>query len=123
MTISDITRRVAEAEQVRESRQTGVRLEAALFIFIRFHAREGARETLASELRTTVNRVRNEPGCLDIEAYGAVGDLRLFWLHAVWTDEAAFDRHAELLETTQFIDSVQRLIDHPFEVTRTHLLR
>jgi quinol monooxygenase YgiN len=123
MTISDTTLRSAEADQAHKSQQTGVPHEAELFIFIRFHACEGAREMLASELRTATNRVRTEPGCQSIEAYGAVADSRLFWLHAVWTDERAFNRHAELLETTQFINSVQRFIDHPFELTRTRLLR
>jgi len=35
---------------------------------------------------------------------------------------AAFDKHVERPETNQFVDRVQPLIDHPFDVTRTHLL-
>jgi len=58
-----------------------------------------------------------------IEVYRSVRDLRLFWLHSRWIDEAAFDRHVERPETNQFVVRVQRLIDHPFDVTRTRVLR
>jgi quinol monooxygenase YgiN len=93
-----------------------------LTIFASFRAREGEQEVLASEFRVTAARVLSERGCLGIEFYRSVRDSRLFWLHARWIDEEAFEKHAELRDTTQFIDRVQRLIDHPFEVSRTCLL-
>ena len=96
--------------------------QTELTIFARFHAREGEEQQVASELRDAVTRVRNEPGCLGIEVYRSVRDARLFWLHSRWVNEAAFDKHAERSDTNQFVDRVQRLIDHPFDVTRTHLL-
>lgn len=92
-------------------------------IFARFHALEGKEEAVASELRDAVVRVRTEPGCLAIEVYRSVRDPRLFWLHSRWVDEAAFDKHVERPETNQFVERVQRLIDHPFDVTRTRVLR
>lgn len=93
-----------------------------LTIFARFQAREGKEEAVAAELRDAVARVRKEPGCLGIEVYRSVRDSRLFFLHSRWVDESAFDKHVEQPETNQFVDSVQPLIDHPFDVTRTHLL-
>ncbi len=93
-----------------------------LTIFARFHALEGKEEVVASELRDAVTRVRGEPGCLAIQVYFSVRDPRLFWIHSRWVDEAAFDKHAELPETTRFVEGVQRLIDHPFDVTRTRVL-
>ncbi len=93
-----------------------------LTIFARFHAREGQEGAVAAELRDAVARVSKEPGCLGIEVYRSTRDPRLFWLHSRWVDEAAFDKHAARPETNQFVDRVQRLIDHPFDVTRTHLL-
>lgn len=93
-----------------------------LIIFARFHAREGKEDAVASELRDAVARVRKEPGCLGIEVYRSVRDPRLFFLHSRWVDEAAFDQHVARPETNRFIDRVQPLIDHPFDVTRTHLL-
>jgi len=94
-----------------------------LVIFARFHAIAGKEDALAAELRDTVARVRVEPGCISIEAYRSVRDPRLFWLHARWTDEAAFDRHAALPATNHFVERTERLMDHPFDVTRTRLLR
>jgi quinol monooxygenase YgiN len=92
-------------------------------IFARFHALAGKEEPVASELRDVVIRVRTEPGCLDIEVYRSLRNPRLFWLHSRWVDEAAFDKHAERPETNQFVERVQLLIDHPFDVTRTCVLR
>lgn len=37
--------------------------------------------------------------------------------------EAAFDRHAALPETSQFVERVQALIDQPFDVNWRQLLR
>jgi quinol monooxygenase YgiN len=92
-------------------------------IFARFHALKGKEEAVASELRDAVTRVRTEPGCLGIEVYRSVRDPRLYWLHSRWVDEAPFDKHVERPETNQFVDRVQRLIDHPLDVTRSRLLR
>jgi quinol monooxygenase YgiN len=94
-----------------------------LTIFARFHAHEGKEQAVASELRDAVTRVRTEPGCLGIEVYRSVRNSRLFWLHSRWVNEAAFEKHVERPETNQFVERVQRLIDHRFDVTRTHLLR
>jgi len=105
------------ASAVTESKQMEIT------IFARFHAFEGKEEAVASELRDAVTRVRGEPGCLGIEVYRSVRDPRLFWLHSRWVDEAAFDKHVERPETNQFVERVQRLIDHPFDVTRTRVLR
>ncbi|MFY9853333.1 MAG: antibiotic biosynthesis monooxygenase family protein [Terracidiphilus sp.] len=93
-----------------------------LVIFARFHALAGKEDALAAELRDAVARVRVEPGCISIEAYRSVRDPRLFWLHARWTDEAAFERHAALPATDHFVERTERLMDHPFDVTRTRVL-
>jgi len=93
-----------------------------LVIFARFHAIQGKEQAVAAELQDAVARVRVEPGCISIQAYRSVQDPRLFWLHARWTNEAAFDVHAELPATNQFVERVERLIDHPFDVSRTRVL-
>jgi quinol monooxygenase YgiN len=92
-------------------------------IFAWFHAREGREEAVASELREAVNRVRKEPGCIGIEVYRSMRNSKLFCLHSRWVSEAAFDKHVERPETNQFVERVQPLIDHPFDVNRTRLLR
>ena len=40
------------------------------------------------------------------------------WIYSRWSDEAAFDIHAELPNTLSFIRKMEKLIDHPFDATR-----
>ena len=90
----------------------------ALFVFARFHAREGEEAAVAAALRDTLAASRTEPGCLAIEAFRSTRDPRLFYIHSRWIDEAAFDRHAGLPHTVRFLQRVQPSIDHPLDVTR-----
>jgi quinol monooxygenase YgiN len=90
-----------------------------LVIFARFHAREGKHEELARLLRDQIALARGEPGCLAIDAYGSVRDPRLFFIHSRWKDEAAFDVHAEIANTTRFVARAEALIDHAFDASRT----
>lgn len=90
-----------------------------LFIFARFHVREGCELEASKILRDQARRVRAEEGCLAIDIFASVRDPQLFYLHSCWSDEAAFDRHAELGDTAQFVTRMERLIDHPFDVTRS----
>jgi quinol monooxygenase YgiN len=89
-----------------------------LTIFARFHARPGSERAVAEALREQVGPVRDEPGCLDIHAFRSTRDPRLFYIHSRWTDEAAFEVHAVLPRTVRFVETMQALIDHPFEATR-----
>jgi quinol monooxygenase YgiN len=90
-----------------------------LFIFARFHAQEGHEEDPAVVLREQVGRTRAEPGCLSIDAFRSIRDPRLFYIHSRWTDEAAFEVHAQLPNTNRFIERMRKLVDHPLEaVTR-----
>ena len=45
-------------------------------------------------------------------------DPRLYYIHSHWKDEAAFDSHAGFPHTVRFVGRVERLIDHPLDVTR-----
>ena len=93
-----------------------------LFIFGRFHAREGCEAAVAAALREVAGPSREEQGCLALEVYGSIRDPRLFYIHSRWRSEAAFDRHAELPHTVRFLERVQPLIDHPLDVTRARPL-
>jgi len=90
-----------------------------LFIFARFHARDGQQDAVAATLRDVVPPSRQEPGCQSIDAYRSTRDPRLFYIHSRWTDEAAFETHARQPHTVRFIQRIQPLIDHAIEVTRT----
>ena len=93
-----------------------------LFIFARFHVREGNEKEASAVLREQASRVRLETGCLGIHAFGSIRDGRLFYIHSRWIDEAAFNIHADLPSTIQFVKRMENLIDHPFEATRASQL-
>lgn len=94
-----------------------------LFIFARFHAREGEGKAVSAALRAVVGPTAAEPGCIAIEAFRSTQDARLFYIHSRWIDEAAFERHGRMPHTTQFLKRVEPLLDHPVDVTRSQLLR
>jgi len=89
-----------------------------LFIFARFHAKPGKEAELEAALGEVGGPTRAEPGCLQIGYFRATSDARLFYVHSRWVDEAAFERHATLAHTLRFLEKIQKLIDHPLDVTR-----
>ena len=93
-----------------------------LFVFARFHAREGDADDIETALRAVVAPTREEDGCLFIEAYRSTRDPRLFYVHSRWKNEAAFDLHGELPHTVRFLEQVRLFIDHPLDVIRTRSL-
>ena len=92
-----------------------------LFIFARFHARPGQEDAVAEALRDVLGPSREEEGCQSIQAFRSIRDPGLFYIHSRWTNEAAFDLHAQLPHTVRFIERVEPLIDHPLDVTRAEL--
>jgi quinol monooxygenase YgiN len=93
-----------------------------LFIFARFHARQGQQEAVAAALREVVGPTGAEAGCRAIGAYRSTLDARLFYIHSRWRDAAAFERHATMPHTIRFIETAEKLVDQPIEVTRSHPL-
>lgn len=93
-----------------------------LFTFARFHARAGQEETVERLIREGQDGSRTEPGCLSTHVFRSTRDPRLFYIHARWRDEAAFDTHASLPHTVRFIERVEPLIDHALDVTRTEMI-
>ncbi|MBW8814162.1 MAG: antibiotic biosynthesis monooxygenase [Caulobacterales bacterium] len=88
-------------------------------IFARFHARQGQAQAVAAAIAEVVPPTRAEAGCLGIEAFAALRDPDLFFIHSQWSDEAAFEAHARLPHTVRFLATVAPLIDHPLDVQRT----
>jgi quinol monooxygenase YgiN len=93
-----------------------------LTIFGRFHARPGQAKAVAAALREVVPPSRAEPDCLRIEAFRSTQDPDLFFINSVWTDEAAFERHAGLPHTVAFLAKVAALTDHPPVIARSRPL-
>ncbi len=93
-----------------------------LHIFVRFHARAGAESEAEAALGEVVPLSRAEPGCLSIQAFRSTGDPRLYYIHSIWRDEAAFDLHATLPHTVRFLARMDAAIDEPREVTRARIV-
>ena len=93
-----------------------------LFIFARFHSREGLEDEVRRVIEIVLQETRKEPGCLSIGLFGSLSDKRLFFIHSRWRDEAAFDAHAELPHTRAFLDAVTPLLDHELDVVRSRLV-
>ena len=89
-----------------------------LTIFARFHAIDGQADAVAAAIREVIATTSKEPGCRAIRPYRSTRDPRLFYIHSRWADEAAFDLHAELAHTVNFLATVEALIDHPFDINR-----
>jgi quinol monooxygenase YgiN len=89
-----------------------------LFIFGRFHAREGKEAAVAAAMADVVPPSREEAGCIAIHAYQSTRDPRLFYIHSRWVDEEAFELHAQLPHTLLFLERVEALLDHALDVTR-----
>jgi quinol monooxygenase YgiN len=91
-----------------------------LFIFARFHARPGQETGVETALGKVIAPTRQEPGCVSIHVFHSIRDSRLFYIHSRWIDEAAFDNHVDQPHTVQFVEEVQRLIDHELDTTRAN---
>ncbi len=93
-----------------------------LFIFARFYARAGKKGAVEDSIRTVIPPSREEAGCISLHAFRSTRDARLFYIHSRWVDEDAFELHAGLPHTLQFLEVVQPLIDHPLDVTRATVI-
>ncbi len=91
-----------------------------LFVFGRFHAREGSEDALAEAVRKVIIASRQEAGCLGIHGFRSIRAPRFFYIHSRWVDEAAFDKHADLPHTVEFIKRVEQLTAQ-LDVTRAQM--
>lgn len=93
-----------------------------LSVIARLHARAGQEAALAQALRKLAAPTRAEGGNVAYAVYRSTRDQRLFFMHSRWKDEASFDAHGDLPHTVQFIETVQPLIDQPFDVSRVRAM-
>jgi len=89
------------------------------FVFVRLHAREGEEKAVEEALREVVGPSLEEAGCVDFHLFRSMRDRRLFYIHSKWTDEVAFQNHAQLPHTIRFLKRVDAMLDQPREVART----
>ena len=90
-----------------------------IYIFGKFHVREGMEPQAEEALREVVRASREEAGCVEIHAYRGIRDARVYYIHSVWKDAAAFDLHAMLPHTVRFLERIVELSDQERDVKRT----
>ena len=93
-----------------------------LFFFARFHVRVGNERSAEAAFKNVLGPTRAEPGCISIHAFQSTTDPCLFYIHSCWSDEAAFEVHAGLPHTKEFIAKMESLVDQPLDFTRTELI-
>jgi quinol monooxygenase YgiN len=91
---------------------------AELFIIGRFHALPGKEDAVVAAFHKVAEPTRAEPGCRDFQQLRSTRNPGLLFVYSRWVDEAAFNRHAELPHTVEFLRTVEPLISHPLDVTR-----
>jgi quinol monooxygenase YgiN len=89
-----------------------------MFKFARFHALPGKEQSLAEALHAVVEPTRAEAGCREIHVFQSLRDPATFFIHSSWTDEQAFEMHAELPHVAAFLAKLPGLIDHELEAVR-----
>jgi len=92
------------------------------YVFVRLHAREGEESAVEEAVREVARPSREEAGCLSFHVFRSMRDRRLFYIHSKWVDEAAFQRHAELPHTVDFLKRVDALLDQARDVARTEMI-
>jgi quinol monooxygenase YgiN len=90
-----------------------------LCFFGRFHVHAGEERAFEEALREVLDPSRDEEGCMSIHAFRGVGDRRVFYIHSRWRDEKAFDTHAQLPHTVEFLARAQELVEEAIEMMRT----
>jgi quinol monooxygenase YgiN len=87
--------------------------------FVRFEPLPGKEVTFRQELLQVVKATQAEIGCLAIHAFEALREPLVFAIHSEWADEAAFEWHAQLPHTVQFVGAAAQLLNHPVQGLRT----
>ena len=93
-----------------------------LFFFAKFHARQSCGTQAEQALHNVLGPTRAEHGCISIHAFRSTSDPCLFYIHSCWANEAAFEVHAGLSHTKEFIAKMESLIDQSLDFTRTELI-
>jgi quinol monooxygenase YgiN len=83
-----------------------------------FRARPGNEAAVEAAIVKVIPQSRREATCLGIRAYRSARDATVFFIHSRWTDEAAFEAHARLPHTVEFLATVEPLLTHKVEVAR-----
>ena len=90
-----------------------------LCVIVEFHARPGREAALEAAIRKVVPPSRQEASCLAINAFRSKRNAALFFVISRWSDERAFDAHAGLAHTVEFLATAGPLLTHEVEAVRS----
>jgi quinol monooxygenase YgiN len=90
----------------------------SVHVIIRFEPRPGEEAAFREELLRVNKPSRAEMGCLRIDVFESLREPLLFAVHSEWADEAAFELHATLPHTVQFLAAAGALLTHPVQGLR-----
>ena len=79
----------------------------------RFEPLAGREKEFREALRRVAEVSRTEAGCLGMKIFESMRTPVTFAIYSEWTDEAAFDRHAEFPHTKRFLEAAEKLLSHP----------
>jgi quinol monooxygenase YgiN len=88
------------------------------YVDVRFEPIPGKELAFREELFRVNTPSRNEPGCIAIDIFESTAEPRVFVIHSEWVDEAAFELHATLPHTVQFLATAETLLTHPVKGLR-----
>ena len=94
----------------------------SVHVFVRFEPLPGKEAAFREELLRILKPTRAEIGCLAIHAFEALREPTVFAIHSEWVDEAAFELHAQLQHTRQFLAVAETLLSHDVRALRTREL-
>ena len=87
--------------------------------FVQFEPAPGREAEFRQELLKIEGPSRSEAGCVALDLFESLREPARFAIHSVWTDEAAFERHAQLPHTVQFVKAAEKLLSHEIRGLRT----
>ncbi len=91
----------------------------SVHFFVRFEPVPGKEMDFRKELLRIVEPTRAEIGCLAIHAFESLREPLVFAIHSEWADEAAFELHAQLPHTVQFLGAAEKLLSHSVQGLRS----
>jgi quinol monooxygenase YgiN len=90
----------------------------SFYAIVRFEPKSGKADEFREELLRVNGPSREEPGCLSLVVYESVHEPITFAVHSEWVDEAAFDLHAGLPHTVEFLRKGETLLTHEVRAQR-----
>ena len=97
-------------------------MPAGMAFTARFHVRPEFVDAIHETLSAGIPETRKEAGCISVRAIASLRDPQLFIIQSDWIDEAAFDVHAQLPRTIDFVKKMEKLVDQPIEFTRGRVI-